>query len=124
MGDDLLLKDFEPRSELVVSEHPVSRAKFPVIDAHNHLGLWGGDAEQTAQKVAEMDAVGVRATIDLDGNRRGPLDESLKALKQAHPGLFVSKPNSQVECHCAFARPPFKISNYGQHLRRIPPYLF
>jgi predicted TIM-barrel fold metal-dependent hydrolase len=87
--DDLLLKDFQPRAELLVDQHPVERAKFPAIDAHNHLGLWGGDTpEAIAQKVAEMDAAGVRATMDLDGGRLRPLGEELARLKGAHPGRF------------------------------------
>jgi predicted TIM-barrel fold metal-dependent hydrolase len=87
--DDLLLKDFQPRSELLVEQHPVERAKFPAIDAHNHLGLWGGDtAAAIAQKVAEMDAAGIRATMDLDGGRLRPLGEQLARLKGAHPDRF------------------------------------
>ncbi len=30
----LLLKDFKPRSMLQVPEHPVEKARFPVIDFH------------------------------------------------------------------------------------------
>ena len=33
----MLLKDFRPDSRLTVPEHLIARAKFPVIDAHNHL---------------------------------------------------------------------------------------
>ena len=44
-GDrDLRLADFRPRSVLRVPAHPVDRPRFPVIDAHNHLGsAFGGD---------------------------------------------------------------------------------
>src|SRR5207253_1548627 len=28
--------DYKPKSTLVVQEHPVPRAKFPVIDIHSH----------------------------------------------------------------------------------------
>lgn len=34
--DELLLKDFSPRTQLVLTETPVQRAKFPVIDVHMH----------------------------------------------------------------------------------------
>lgn len=29
-------EEYEPRSTLVVSEHPVTRARFPFVDVHNH----------------------------------------------------------------------------------------
>src|ERR1700686_1164662 len=38
----LLLKDFEPKSMLHAAEHSVPRAKFPVIDVHNHVNDPGG----------------------------------------------------------------------------------
>ena len=34
---DLRLADFAPRPTLVVTQHEVRRARFPAIDAHNHL---------------------------------------------------------------------------------------
>ena len=52
MPDELFAKDYQPRSELVVPEHHVPRARFPVIDAHNHVSYSGfgwerQDMEQT-----------------------------------------------------------------------------
>ena len=38
--DDLLLKDFKPRSALVTEDNTPESARFPVVDAHNHLGYW------------------------------------------------------------------------------------
>jgi hypothetical protein len=37
---ELLLTDYCPSPTLVMEKHPVNRAKFPAIDAHNHLGRW------------------------------------------------------------------------------------
>ena len=37
--EDLLLRDFMPRSTLVTEEHIVEQPRFPAIDAHNHLGF-------------------------------------------------------------------------------------
>lgn len=85
----IYLEDYAPRPELVVAEHPVEKARFPCIDAHNHIsGRAGGDPEAIARIVEEMDACGVNAVIDLDGNRGRPLAESVKRLKEAHPGRF------------------------------------
>src|SRR5687767_4167780 len=30
--------DYRPKSSLVVDQHPVSKAKFPVVDIHSHTG--------------------------------------------------------------------------------------
>src|SRR5277367_654992 len=38
----LLLKDFDPKPMLHVPEHEVPRARFPVIDVHNHVNDPGG----------------------------------------------------------------------------------
>lgn len=35
--DKLVLEEFQPKSMLVVPEHPVNRARFPVIDVHTHI---------------------------------------------------------------------------------------
>jgi len=35
--NDLLLREFKPVSKLHLTEHRVERARFPVIDIHNHL---------------------------------------------------------------------------------------
>jgi predicted TIM-barrel fold metal-dependent hydrolase len=69
-GDDLRLGEFLPRQQLRVPEHRIARPRFPVIDAHNHLGLpFGGDwAARTASELERaMDASGVSAIVDLDG---------------------------------------------------------
>lgn len=34
----MLLEDFRPKSQLVTRTTPVNKPRFPVIDAHNHLG--------------------------------------------------------------------------------------
>ena len=53
---EILLKDFQPKSLLKVAEHVPETARFPVVDAHNHLF---GDL--SADKLIEvMDAVGVK----------------------------------------------------------------
>ncbi len=86
MAENLLLKDFLPRTQLVVEQHSVERAKFPAIDAHNHLGNLS--AEEIAAAVAEMDAANVQATLDLDGGSVRPIQQELQLVKQAHGGRF------------------------------------
>jgi predicted TIM-barrel fold metal-dependent hydrolase len=89
---ELKLKDWQPRSMLKVTATEVTRAKFPVIDVHNHLG--GGAATLTPQRVAhylqEMDAAGVQTVVNLDGGWGQRLEETLSALDRAHPGRFLT----------------------------------
>jgi hypothetical protein len=38
--DELLLRDFAPRAQVVLPAHEVARSAVPAIDAHAHLGRW------------------------------------------------------------------------------------
>ena len=70
--DDLLLRDWLPRSQLRVRHAGApTRPRFAAIDAHNHLGptpFSGRWATGTPDELAEvMDASGIAAIVDLDG---------------------------------------------------------
>jgi predicted TIM-barrel fold metal-dependent hydrolase len=54
--------DYRPRTTLVVEEHLVPRAKFPVIDIHNHTGINAGNIEQM---IADMDALHLQVLVNL-----------------------------------------------------------
>ena len=43
------IREYKPRSTLVVPQHPVPRAKYPVIDIHSHQ-----PAPMTAQQFDEL----------------------------------------------------------------------
>jgi predicted TIM-barrel fold metal-dependent hydrolase len=69
---DLRLADFRPRSMLRVPAHPVDRPRFPVIDAHNHLGSpFAGDwpTRSPAELEDVLDEAGIEAIVDLDGGQ-------------------------------------------------------
>jgi predicted TIM-barrel fold metal-dependent hydrolase len=89
---EMKLRDWEPRSMLVTKATAVSKAKFPVIDVHNHLG--GGKGTLTPERLARyleaMDSTGVQAVVNLDGGWDSRLEETLSALDNAHPGRFLT----------------------------------
>ena len=89
---ELKLRDWQPRSMMKAKVTRIDKPKFPVIDAHNHLG--GGKRLLTPDRVkrylAEMDAAGVRAVVNLDGRWGQRLRETLAALDEAHPGRFLT----------------------------------
>jgi predicted TIM-barrel fold metal-dependent hydrolase len=97
---DLRLADWRPEPKLVVQEHRVERARFPAIDAHNHLGRWlspwlGLDADawvvpDVGALLELMDAVDLRAIVNLDGRWGRELEANLDRYDRAHPRRFAT----------------------------------
>ena len=83
----MLLQDFRPRSQLVLPATRVDQPRFPVIDAHNHLGepFGGGWIDRPlAELQAALAAAGVAGLVDLDGGwGEAVLDEHLRRLAPA-----------------------------------------
>lgn len=88
----MLLSDFKPRPALVTKTTTVTRAKFPVIDAHNHLGedFGGGWVNRpVAELLDQLDEAGVELYVDLDGGwDEDILYERLDKFKAAAPERF------------------------------------
>ena len=66
----MLLENFRPRSRLVTRITSVNKPKFPVVDAHNHLGdpFGGGWDKKPLRKLLDLlDEAGVTHYVDLDG---------------------------------------------------------
>jgi hypothetical protein len=57
---ELRLSDFAPRSMLTVPDHSVPRAKYPVIDFHNHL-----DAQEPAALLRVMEASNIERIVNI-----------------------------------------------------------
>ena len=76
--------DYRPKPLLKRPAHVPERARFPVIDAHNHLF-----ADTPAEKmVAVMDAVGVKVFMNLTGNCALPFDESGYTIRRRDFGIY------------------------------------
>lgn len=87
----MLLSDFHPRPTLVTRASTVERPRFPVIDAHNHLGEFGGrwDQRPARELLDVLDEAGVRAFVDLDGGwGEALLERHLDRFKAAAPERF------------------------------------
>lgn len=88
----LKLGDWRPRSMLKTKVTLVKKAKYPVVDVHNHLG--GGKERLTPQRVGrhleEMNEAGVQTVVNLDGGWGNQLKETLAALDEAHPERFLT----------------------------------
>ncbi len=86
------LADYRPRTALRVPTHDVLRPRFPVVDAHNHLGPgFGGDwADGDIEGLlATLDQAGVETLIDLDGGTGEGLDREIERWQARAPGRLV-----------------------------------
>jgi predicted TIM-barrel fold metal-dependent hydrolase len=80
-------EEYEPRSTLVVPEHEVPRARYPVIDVHSHH--WRIDRAGVDQVVADMDALSLQVVVNLSGGTGERLREMVELMKGAYPKRFV-----------------------------------
>jgi len=87
---NIRLIDYHPRSMMKVKETMIEKAKFPVIDAHNHLrnDVVNADVD-IADMVKIMDDCNVQIVVDLDGYPGGQFEKSLKRLKAAFLDRFL-----------------------------------
>lgn len=88
----MLLENFRPKSQLVTRTTLVNKPRFPVIDAHNHLGeeFGGGwDRKPLGELLDLLDEAGVTHYVDLDGGwGEDILAAHLKYFKEGAPERF------------------------------------
>ena len=84
----MTLEEYEPASMLVVSGHPVRRAKFPFVDVHGHQNLSMDDAA-LATLVAQMDRMGLQTMVNLSGGSGDRLTAQARNARAKFPGRFV-----------------------------------
>ena len=77
----LTVEEYTPRSTLVVDEHPVPRAKYPVVDVHSHhrsvsQGRW-------SQVVSEMDELNLQVLVNLSGGSGSSLRGKIDAIRDS-----------------------------------------
>jgi predicted TIM-barrel fold metal-dependent hydrolase len=87
LGQSISIEEFEPKTLLVVPEHQVPRAKFPVIDVHNHQRA--NSPERLQQLLKDMDSINVRIMVNLSGGYGENLKRNVDAMKGAAKDRFV-----------------------------------
>ena len=90
-GQEMTVEAYEPRSTLKVPGGPVTRAKFPFVDAHGHLR--GGDPARIDQMVKTMDELNMATFVNLSGGSGEGLKANVAATKGRYPGRFVAYAN-------------------------------
>ena len=96
------LEDFQPKSMLVLPEHPVPRAKYPVIDVHTHVGSvfprqhTAGSPEMAKafQRIdaiiAWMDQINLHRMLNLTGGYGDRLKQNVADLQERYKGRFFN----------------------------------
>jgi predicted TIM-barrel fold metal-dependent hydrolase len=83
------IREYRPRSTLVVPEHPVPRAKFPVVDIHGHPpALTSPDVVNRV--VDAMNPVNLGVMVNASGASGDPLRRALDAIRASrYPDRMV-----------------------------------
>src|ERR1700737_1461456 len=87
----LLLKDFYPTSMLHAPAHKVERAKYYVIDVHNHVNDAQGieDPIPLGRVIEVMDSTNVKTIVILTGMWGQKLQRVLETMVKPYPGRFI-----------------------------------
>lgn len=80
--------EYNPKSTLVVPEHPVTRAKFPFIDIHNHQQNSIGP-ERVDKLIGEMDGLNMQIMVNLSGGSGDWFKRSTETFKTRYPNRFA-----------------------------------
>ncbi|SPE36723.1 Amidohydrolase 2 [Candidatus Sulfopaludibacter sp. SbA6] len=91
LPDQLMLKDYRPKSIYKIHVSEIQKAKYPAIDCHHHAQ--SRTPEQLEQEVKIMDAAGLESSVAFIGVGEGPtyranaFDDGYK-LYSSHPKRF------------------------------------
>ena len=72
------IREYKPKSTLVVPQHPVPRAKFPVVDIHSHTAPTPTTIDRLIQ---EMDALNIRVLNNLSGGYGADLKQRVDYIR-------------------------------------------
>ena len=98
----LALGDFEPKSMLVVPQHPTPRAKYAVIDVHTHVSSIfpkrrAAGSPQMAKAFRQLDAItawmdtlNIRTMLNLTGGYGDLLKQNVGDLQDRYKGRFFN----------------------------------
>ncbi len=81
------VEEYEPISTLKVPQHPLTKAKYPFIDVHNHQ--WTMPIQNLDGLVEEMDSLNMGVMVNLSGFRGTLLEWSLDNVKKHYANRFA-----------------------------------
>ena len=84
--DDVKLKDYAPKTSLVLDETVILKARSPAIDVHAHVNA--RTPQQVAEWVRTMDEAGVEKTVILTGATGAEFDSLADLYLKQYPTRF------------------------------------
>src|SRR5688572_23891020 len=87
--------EYNPPSTLVVPGKPVTKAKFPFIDVHNHQFSMPTMDLSTLTK--EMDRLNMRVMVNLSGQSGEVLRQSVGNVQKNYPSRFIVFANADFK---------------------------
>jgi predicted TIM-barrel fold metal-dependent hydrolase len=84
--DAIALKDYAPKTSLIVAGNTVSKAKYPAIDVHTHLNA--KTPADVREWVRTMDEVGIQTSIILTGATGEQFDKLVDLYLKPFPTRF------------------------------------
>ena len=82
------IAEYSPKSTLVVPQHPVTRAKYPFIDVHNHQDSMM-PPDKLDQLVKDMDSINLQVMVNLSGGYGDKLETGVGNMKRRYKDRFV-----------------------------------
>ena len=126
--EQILLKDYRPKSIYKIPVTEIARAKFPIIDMHSHP--YAKTPEQIAEWVLTMDEVGVEKTVILTSSVGAEFDATYRQYSKYpdrfemwcgfdyagydKPGFGAAAVRELERCHQAGARGVGELHDKGQ----------
>jgi predicted TIM-barrel fold metal-dependent hydrolase len=89
------VEEYEPVSSLKVPQHPLTRARYPFVDVHNHQ--WLMPVQNLDKLVVEMDALNMGVMVNLSGFRGKLLEWSLGNVQKHQARRFLVFVNLNFE---------------------------
>ncbi len=84
----MTIEEYQPKSTLVVPQHLVPRAKYPVIDVHSHHTMNPSPA-YLEKLIKEMDQLNLRVLVNLSGRNGDALEKGLHLFQAKYKDRFA-----------------------------------
>ncbi|HEV8146263.1 MAG TPA: amidohydrolase family protein [Bryobacteraceae bacterium] len=81
------IREYDPKTSLVVPQHQVTRAKYPFIDVHHHPRV--RTPADVDQLIKDMDGINLRTLVNLSGGTGDRLKSNVILLKERYPDRFA-----------------------------------
>nr|WP_298789709.1 amidohydrolase family protein [uncultured Allomuricauda sp.] len=86
-AQEMSFEEYSPKSTLVVSQNPVSKAKFRFIDVHSHQ--FRMESQDLSELITDMDNINMGIMVNLSGGSGEGLRAKLKNVNEHYPNRFA-----------------------------------